>query len=148
MSHPDEMFYLIRADILPESITKTIEAKKLLESGEAETVHEAVEKVGLSRSAYYKYKDSIFPFNSMMREMIITVSLNLEHRSGILSKVLSFVADRGGNVLTINQTIPLQGMANVALSIDTAGLLLPTTEFLDELQGLEGVKRAVIVGRG
>ncbi|WCK53630.1 ACT domain-containing protein [Aneurinibacillus sp. Ricciae_BoGa-3] len=148
MPKQEEVFYLIRADILPESITKTIEAKKLLESGEAETVHEAVDKVGLSRSAYYKYKDGIFPFNSMMREMIITVSMNLEHRSGILSRVLSFVADRGGNVLTINQTIPLQGMANVALSIDTGNLQLPTSEFLDELQDLDGVKRAVIVGRG
>ncbi|WP_047155259.1 ACT domain-containing protein [Aneurinibacillus tyrosinisolvens] len=148
MPKQDEIFYLIRADILPESIAKTIEAKKLLDSGEAETVHEAVEKVGLSRSAYYKYKDSIFPFNSMMREVIITVSLNLEHRSGILSKVLKFIADRGGNVLTINQTIPLQGMANVALSIDTGGLSLSSTEFLEELQRLEGVKRAVIVGRG
>jgi chorismate mutase len=148
MPKQEELFYLIRADILPESITKTIEAKKLLESGEAETVHEAVDKVGLSRSAYYKYKDGIFPFNSMMREMIITVSMNLEHRSGILSRVLSFVAERGGNVLTINQTIPLQGMANVALSIDTGNLQLPTSDFLDELQALDGVKRAVIVGRG
>ncbi|GEN33055.1 MULTISPECIES: ACT domain-containing protein [Aneurinibacillus] len=148
MKKQEELFYLIRADILPESISKTIEAKKLLDSGEVETVNEAVERVGLSRSAYYKYKDSIFPFNSMTREVIITVSLNLEHRAGILSQVLKFVAERGGNILTINQTIPLQGMANVALSIDTGQLSLSTTDFLDELNALEGVKRAVIVGRG
>ncbi|AMA72137.1 MULTISPECIES: ACT domain-containing protein [Aneurinibacillus] len=148
MGKQEELFYLIRADILPESIIKTIEAKKLLDSGEAETVNEAVERVGLSRSAYYKYKDGIFPFNSMMREVIITVSLNLEHRAGVLSQVLKFVAEKGGNILTINQTIPLQGMANVAMSIDTGQLNLPTTEFLDELNALDGVKRAVIVGRG
>ncbi|CEH28258.1 ACT domain-containing protein [Aneurinibacillus migulanus] len=148
MGKQEELFYLIRADILPESISKTLEAKKLLDSGEAETVNEAVERVGLSRSAYYKYKDSIFPFNSMMREVIITVSLNLEHRAGILSEVLKFVAERGGNILTINQTIPLQGLANVAMSIDTGHLSLPTTDFLDELNAMHGVKRAVIVGRG
>lgn len=148
MGKQEELFYLIRADILPESIIKTIEAKKLLDSGEAETVNEAVERVGLSRSAYYKYKDGIFPFNSMMREVIITVSLNLEHRAGVLSQVLKFVAEKGGNILTINQTIPLQGMANVAMSIDTGQLNLPTTEFLDEVNALDGVKRAVIVGRG
>ncbi|ERI11500.1 ACT domain-containing protein [Aneurinibacillus aneurinilyticus] len=148
MGKQEELFYLIRADILPESISKTLEAKKLLDSGEAETVNEAVERVGLSRSAYYKYKDSIFPFNSMMREVIITVSLNLEHRAGILSEVLKFVAERGGNILTINQTIPLQGLANVAMSIDTGNLSLSTTDFLDELNAMHGVKRAVIVGRG
>lgn len=148
MGKQEELFYLIRADILPESISKTLEAKKLLDSGEAETVNEAVERVGLSRSAYYKYKDSIFPFNSMMREVIITVSLNLEHRAGILSEVLKFVAERGGNILTINQTIPLQGLANVAMSIDTGHLNLSTTDFLDELNAMHGVKRAVIVGRG
>lgn len=148
MRKQEELLYLIRADILPESISKTLEAKKLIDSGEAETVNEAVERVGLSRSAYYKYKDSIFPFNSMMREVIITVSLNLDHQAGILSNVLKFVAERGGNILTINQTIPLQGMANVAMSIDTGHLSMSTTEFLDELNTLAGVKRAVIVGRG
>lgn len=148
MSKRDEKFYLIRADILPESIAKTIEVKKLLESGEIDTVNEAVERVGLSRSAFYKYKDAIFPFNAMMSEKIMTVSLTLEHRSGILSKVLQFVAEKGGNVLTINQTIPLQGIANVAMSVDMAQLHMPTTEFLDLLEKLHGVRKAMIVGRG
>lgn len=148
MEKREEQFYLIRSDVLPESIAKTIEAKKLLDSGAVATVNEAVDRVGLSRSAYYKYKDSIFPFNSMMQNMIVTLSLYLEHRSGVLSSVLKFVAERGGNVLTINQTIPLQGMANVAMSIDTAQLSLSTTEFLEELHELDGVRRAAIVGRG
>lgn len=148
MEKRDEQFYLIRSDVLPESIAKTIEAKKLLDSGVVDTVNEAVDRVGLSRSAYYKYKDSIFPFNSMLQNMIVTLSLYLEHRSGVLSNVLKFVAERGGNVLTINQTIPLQGMANVAMSIDTAQLSQSTTEFLNELHVLDGVRRAAIVGRG
>ncbi|MCF6092721.1 ACT domain-containing protein [Microaerobacter geothermalis] len=148
MKKKEDVFYLIRSNILPESILKTVEAKKLLESGKADTVFEAVEKVGLSRSAYYKYKDGIFPFNAMMREKIITISMNLEHRSGVLSKVLGYIAQSGGNILTIHQTIPLQGSANVAMSIDTASMDLSTTDFLEGLETIDGVSKAIIVGRG
>ncbi len=148
MTKREEKFYLIRSDILPESIAKTIEAKKLLESGEVDTVNEAVERVGLSRSAFYKYKDSIFPFNAMMSEKIVTITFTLEHRSGFLSRVLLYVAEQGGNVLTINQTIPLQGIANISMSVDLANLKVSTTEFLDGLQEINGVRKAVIVGRG
>ncbi|MGN7468458.1 ACT domain-containing protein [Brevibacillus sp. SAFN-007a] len=144
----DEKFYLIRSDILPESIVKTIEAKKMLESGEVDTVNEAVERVGLSRSAFYKYKDGIFPFNAMMSEKIMTITFSLEHMSGYLSKVLTYVAEQGGNVLTINQTIPLQGVANISMSVDMANLRVSSTEFLESLQEIPGVRKAMIVGRG
>ncbi|GED31814.1 ACT domain-containing protein [Brevibacillus centrosporus] len=144
----DEKFYLIRSDILPESIVKTIEAKKMLESGEVDTVNEAVERVGLSRSAFYKYKDGIFPFNSMMNETIMTITFSLEHTSGLLSKVLTYMAEQGGNVLTINQTIPLQGIATISMSVDMAHMKVSSTEFLDGLQQLPGVRKAMIVGRG
>ena len=144
----DEKFYLIRSDILPESIVKTIEAKKMLESGEVDTVNEAVERVGLSRSAFYKYKDGIFPFNSMMNQTIMTITFSLEHTSGYLSKVLMYMADQGGNVLTINQTIPLQGIATVSMSVDMAHMRVSSTEFLDGLQQIPGVRKAMIVGRG
>jgi chorismate mutase len=143
-----EKYYLIRGDILPESIYKTVEAKKLFETGEVETVNQAVDKVGLSRSAYYKYKDKIFPFNTATYQQIVTISFILEHKSGVLSQVLRFVAEKSGNVLTINQSIPLQGIANVVLSVDTALLNLPTTEFVEELQQIDGVKKVVVVGQG
>jgi chorismate mutase len=143
-----EKFYLIHGDILPEAIYKTLEAKKLFESGEVETINAAVERVGLSRSAYYKYKDKIFPFNAATYQQIVTISFILEHRSGVLSQVLRFIADKGGNVLTINQSIPLQGIANVVLSVDTDSLILPTTEFVDELEQINGVKKVIIVGQG
>jgi len=109
MAHSEDPFYLVRADVLPEAIQKTIEAKRMLETGEAHTVQEAVEKAGISRSSFYKYRDSVFPFNAMMKEKIITLSLTLEHRSGVLSSVLGYLASLGCNVLTIHQTIPLQG---------------------------------------
>ncbi|AWX55310.1 MULTISPECIES: ACT domain-containing protein [Brevibacillus] len=144
----EEKFYLIRSDILPESIAKTIEAKKMLESGEVDTVNEAVERVGLSRSAFYKYKDGVFPFNAMMSEKIMTFTFSLDHMSGYLSKVLTYVADQGGNVLTINQTIPLQGIATISMSVDMANLRVSSTEFLDNLQLIPGVRKAMIVGRG
>ncbi|MED1783651.1 ACT domain-containing protein [Brevibacillus fortis] len=144
----EEKFYLIRSDILPESIAKTIEAKKMLESGEVDTVNEAVERVGLSRSAFYKYKDGIFPFNAMMSEKIMTFTFSLDHMSGYLSKVLTYVADQAGNVLTINQTIPLQGIATISMSVDMANLRVSSTEFLDGLQQIPGVRKAMIVGRG
>nr|WP_217365256.1 MULTISPECIES: ACT domain-containing protein [Brevibacillus] len=139
---------MIRSDILPESIVKTIEAKKMLESGEVDTVNEAVDRVGLSRSAFYKYKDGIFPFNAMMSEKIMTITFSLEHMSGYLSKVLTYVAEQGGNVLTINQTIPLQGIANISMSVDMANLRVSSTEFLESLQEIPGVRKAMIVGRG
>ena len=144
----EEKFYLIRSDILPESIVKTIEAKKMLESGEVDTVNEAVDRVGLSRSAFYKYKDGIFPFNAMMSEKSMTITFSLEHMSGYLSKVLTYVAEQGGNVLTINQTIPLQGIANISMSVDMANLRVSSTEFLESLQEIPGVRKAMIVGRG
>jgi chorismate mutase len=148
MGKKEEKYYLVNADILPEAIIKTIEAKELLASGEANTVHEAVERAGLSRSAFYKYKDGIFPFNAMMKERIVTVSLDLEHRSGVLSKVLSSIAHIEGNVLTINQTIPLQGMANVVLSVDTSHMQGEATTLLNMLRQVEGVRKAAIIGQG
>lgn len=144
----EEKYYLVRDEILPEAALKTLEAKQLLESGEAQTIHEAVEKVGLSRSAYYKYKDGVFLFNAMTREVIMTISATLEHRSGVLSKFLSFIASKGGNVLTINQTIPVQGIAHVSMSLDTAALGLSTADFMEELGRLDGVLKAVVVSRG
>ena len=142
----DEQLYLVRANILPEAMLKTIEAKELLASNEVETIGEAVKRVGLSRSAFYRYKDGIYPFNAMMREKIMTVSLNLEHRPGVLSNVMSYVAGVGGNVLTINQTIPLQGLANVAMSVDTVQMERDMTQFLEGLKQVDGVKKAFIVG--
>jgi chorismate mutase len=143
-----ERYYLVREDLLPEAVLKTIQAKELLEHGRVKTIHEAVEQVGLSRSAFYKYKDGIFPLTKLDRERIVTISMDLEHRSGILSKVLGLIAGLEGNVLTINQTIPLQGMANVVISVDTSLMGESLAPLLKVLNGQEGVKRAVVVGQG
>ncbi|OPA80359.1 ACT domain-containing protein [Paenibacillus selenitireducens] len=143
-----ERFYLVREDILPDALVKTVMAKQLLADGSANTVNEAAERVGLSRSAFYKYKDGIFNINQLERERIVTISVDLEHRSGILSKVLGLVAGLEGNVLTIHQTIPLQGMANVVISVETSRMGEHLSALLDALRAQEGVKRAAIIGQG
>jgi len=143
-----ERFFLVREDILPDALVKTVLAKQLLAEGTAHTVNEAAEQVGLSRSAFYKYKDGIFMMNQLDRERIVTISVDLEHRSGVLSKVLGLVAGFEGNVLTIHQTIPLQGMANVVISVETSRMGDHLTALLEAFRSQEGVKRAIIIGQG
>ncbi|WP_152391725.1 ACT domain-containing protein [Paenibacillus guangzhouensis] len=143
-----ERFFLVREDILPDALVKTVLAKQLLAEGSAHTVNEAAEQVGLSRSAFYKYKDGIFMMNQLDRERIVTISVDLEHRSGVLSKVLGLVAGFEGNVLTIHQTIPLQGMANVVISVETSRMGDHLTALLESFRSQEGVKRATIIGQG
>lgn len=142
-----ETYYLVSNRVLPESIAKTAAAKKLLTSGEAETVQQAVEQVGISRSVYYKYKDGIYPSHTVSRDKLITLSLVLEHRSGVLSEVLTRLASGGGNILTIHQTIPLQGQANVTMSVDTTNVTATVDSFTQRLKGMEGVQKADIIGQ-
>jgi chorismate mutase len=143
-----ERYYLVREDILPEALIKTIQAKELLARGEVKTIHEAVEQVELSRSAFYKYKDGIYPLSKLEREHIVTISMDLEHRSGILSRVLAMIAGLEGNVLTIHQTIPLQGVANVVISVETSMMGETVASLLDKLRRQEGVTRATLIGQG
>lgn len=141
-------FYLVRADILPEAMQKTLEAKALLDSGKVKKINEAVQAVDLSRSAFYKYKDGIFPFHTMVKEKIITLSIHLEDRSGTLSRLLSVVAEAGSNVLTINQTIPLQGRATITLSIETNSMNIGIDQLVKQIQYLDAVEKVELIGSG
>jgi chorismate mutase len=141
-------YYLVREDILPEALLKTVHAKELLARGEVRTIHDAVDQVDLSRSAFYKYKDGIYPLNQLERERIVTISMDLEHRSGILSRVLGMIAGLEGNVLTIHQTIPLQGMANVVISVDISMMGEQPDMLLDRLRHQDGVRRVALIGQG
>src|SRR5699024_1359373 len=148
MEERNEKFYLVRSDVLPGSMQKTIEAKELLERGKAKTIFEAVQMVGLSRSAYYKYKDAVFPFKSMVKEKIITLFFHLEDRTGTLSKLLRIVADAGCNVLSIHQTIPIQGKANVTLSLGVSMIYGNIEQLIHELKQLEFIERVVMLSSG
>ncbi|MDN4619713.1 ACT domain-containing protein [Paenibacillus sp. PsM32] len=143
-----ERYYLVREDILPEAVIKTMRVKELLAAGETRTINEAVEKVGLSRSAFYKYKDGIHPLNRLEKDQIITISFDLEHRSGILSHVLGLMAEYGGNVLTIHQSIPLQGRANVVLSVEISRLTEDLETMVEAMENVPGVKQIRITGQG
>lgn len=143
-----ERYYLVREDILPEAVVKTMQVKQLLATGEVKTVHEAAERVGLSRSAFYKYKDGIHLVNQLEKERIVTISIDLEHESGMLSQVLSLVAACGGNVLTIHQSLPLQGRANVVISVEISHVTEEIGEMLNQLENLHGVKRTRLIGQG
>lgn len=143
-----ERYYVVREDILPEAIVKTIQVKNMIQRGEAATIHEATERAGLSRSAFYKYKDGVYALNQLDRERIVTISMDLEHRSGVLSKVLGLVASSECNVLTINQTIPLQGMANVVISVETSFLSDGLTALMEAIRGQDGVRKAAVIGQG
>ncbi|GAE25913.1 ACT domain-containing protein [Halalkalibacter wakoensis JCM 9140] len=141
-------FYLVREDMLTEAMEKTLAAKELLRSGKVKKINEAVHHVGLSRSAFYKYKDGIFPFHTMVKEKIITLSIILVDRSGSLSQLLGKVAETGANVLTINQTIPLQGRAHMTLTIDMSPMKLDLNELMEVLEKLEAVEKVELVGTG
>lgn len=148
MSTNKDDFYLVRADLLPEAMLKTLEAKALLDSGKVKKINEAVQAVDLSRSAFYKYKDGVLPFHTMVKEKIITLSIHLEDRSGSLSRLLSIVADAGSNVLTINQTIPLQGRATITLSIETASMNMEINHLVKQIQALDAVEKVELIGSG
>ncbi|GAA0483404.1 transcriptional regulator ThrR [Salinibacillus aidingensis] len=148
MAQMDEKFYLVRSDVLPESMKKTLEVKELLEREKVTSIHEAVKQVDLSRSAFYKYRDTVFPFQAMVKERMITLFFYLEDRAGTLSNLLRIVANAGCNVLTIHQTIPLQGKANVTLSINTSLMSIEIDQLLQQLKKLDFVIRVEILSSG
>lgn len=146
--HKDHKFYLVREDVLPEAMKKTLDAKALLDRGAAESIWDAVQKVDLSRSAFYKYKDTVFPFHRVVDEKIISLFFYLDDESGALSTLLSMVAQYHCNVLTIHQTIPLQGRANVSLSLDIAEMSVDIDVFLGKLRRLEFVAKVDVLSSG
>ena len=144
----DETFFLVREDILPEVMKKTLEVKTLIERGKVDSVAEAVQRVDMSRSAFYKYRDAVFPFHTIVKEKLITLFFHLEDRSGTLSDLLAVVANAGCNILTIHQTIPIQGRANVTLSLNTNGMTEDINLLMAELRRLEFVDKVEILGQG
>ena len=138
-------YYLVEASVLPEIFAKVIEAKELLETGQVRTVADAVARVDISRSAFYKYRDCISPFQNMMAGRIITFQMVLKDKAGVLSSILSIFANCGANILTINQSIPTGGKAMVTISAETGALNCPIEELTHVLAETRGVVRAEAV---
>jgi len=141
-------FYLVRGDFLPEAMRKTLDVKEYLERGKAESVYDAVKKADLSRSAFYKYRDAVFPLQSIQHTQIITLFFHLIDQSGTLSQLLDTVAKAGGNILTIHQTIPIHGKANVTLSLDVEHLKIELDQLIIQLKEQEYIERVDILSSG
>ncbi|MBD9199678.1 MAG: ACT domain-containing protein [Clostridiales bacterium] len=127
------------AEALPEIFIRVAEAKRMMQTGEAETVGAATKLAGISRSAFYKYKDAVQPFNDMKSEHIITFYTLLKDVSGTLSRVLNVFAASGANILTINQSIPTNGCAAVTVSAETSGMEKSLEQLIGDISSLENV---------
>jgi len=138
-------FYLVQGSVLPEVFLKVVGARELLNTGEARTVQEAVNRVGISRSAFYKYKDSVLPFRDMTRGRIFTYNTFLRDEMGILSTVLAIFAEVGANILTINQNIPSGGVALVTISARLDNAVATPDELLIRLKETKGVVSAELL---
>ena len=132
-------YFIVSADALPEVFVKVAEAKRMLQVGEAATVGQAAAMVGISRSAFYKYKDAVQPFQNMKAGHIITFYALLKDNPGVLSNFLSIFANSGANILTINQTIPTNGCAGVTISAETSEMVEDLEAMMARVSGAEGV---------
>ena len=138
-------YYLVSAEALPEVFIKVAEAKRMLQVGEADTVGEAARLVGISRSAFYKYKDAVQPFQNMRAGHIITFYALLKDIPGVLSNYLSIFANSGANIPTINQTIPTNGCAGVTISAETSDMVEGLEELMARASSAEGVLKFEIM---
>lgn len=140
-------FFIVDKNVLPEVFIKVIEAKKILERGKIKTVQEATAQVGISRSTFYKYHDYIFPFYENTRGRTITISLQLEDIAGLLSTVLNLIANAEANILTINQNIPINGIANVTITLETGKMKEDIKNLINTLGNLESIQKIEIIAR-
>lgn len=138
-------YFIVESKALPEIYRKVAETKRLLDTGEAGTVNHATQMTGISRSAFYKYKDAVRPFSDMLHGRIVTFQVMLKDESGVLSSVLNLFAITGGNILTINQGIPVSGCAAVTIGAETSDLEMSMEDLISRLVGLNGVLRCEIL---
>lgn len=140
-----QKYYIVEASALPEVFLKVAEAKRLLTTGEANTVNEATRMTGISRSAFYKYRDAVLPFQNLMNGRIITFQFRLHDEPGILSIILAMFAKYDTNILTINSIIPTNGSALVTISAETSDMTISLEELLRLLNQTPGVVKAEVL---
>ena len=145
MSNINNKFLVIDKQILPDIFEKVLKAKELLRSGEVSEITEAVKQVGISRSTFYKYKNHVFTLDERSTGKKITLAFLLSHTQGILSNVLQTISQNGGNVLTINQDIPINDVANVNITFDMNHLTISIEEVIEKIREINGVERLVVV---
>lgn len=141
MAQEESKYYIVEASALPDIFHKVIQVQRLLELGEEVTAHSATKSVGISRSAYYKYKDLIRPFHDMLTGRIVTLQLLIHDQPGILSQVLAVFGEKGVNILSINQNFPTAHTAVVTISAEASRLSLSLDDFLLAVNQVEGVMK-------
>ena len=141
----DSKYYIVEASALPEVFVKVAETKRILSTGEASTVNDATKITGISRSAFYKYRDAVMPFQSLMAGRLITFQFRLMDAPGVLRAILSLVAQYKANLMTVNSTIPTNGVALVTISAETTGLTVSLEELLHLFNATSGVVNAEIM---
>ena len=147
MREEDYEYYVVRKKALPEVRLKVAEANRLLQAEKGMNIQKAAELAGISRSSYYKYKDDIFPFRDNVRGRTLTFLLEIEDIPGLLSRVLQVIADYRANLLTIHQTIPINGMATLTLSIDIRPSTKDVSAMIGKIELLDGVHELKILSR-
>lgn len=138
-------YVLVDTAVAPEVFVKVVEAKNYFASGRCKTIGEALEHVKISRSAFYKYKNYVFSYNDAKRDKMITLAFTLEDVSGVLSDILMVLASYKTNILTINQNIPINGIANLTISVETGNMTIDPDELIINLSRIYGVNKVVIL---
>jgi chorismate mutase len=141
----EDDFYIVSGEVLSPAMKKTVTVKELLRSGEETQIKQAANRVDLSRSTYYKYRDCIYAFNPEEEQELATLSLLVLDEMGILSNILAEIANHQGNILTINQDLPLDDTAHITVTIELGNLSLKLEELIDRLRQLEGIKKVKIM---
>ena len=140
-------YFVLKQKAVPVVLLKVVEAKRLLDSGKAVSVQEAAENVGISRSSFYKYKDDIFPFHDNAKGKTITMVIQLDDEPGLMSVVLRIVADYHANILTIHQSIPVNGIASLTLSVDVLNETGDISQMVDTIEQQQGIHYLKILAR-
>ena len=140
-------YFVLKQKAVPEVLLKVVEAKRLLESEKAMTVQEASDRVGISRSSFYKYKDDIFPFHDNAKGRTITLVLQMDDERGLLSDILHIVAVYKANILTIHQSIPVGNLASLTLSVEVRENTGNVSSMIEELEVLDGIHYVKILAR-
>ena len=140
-------YFVLKKKAVPEVLLEVVEAKRLLDSGKAASVQEAAENVGISRSSFYKYKDDIFPFHDNAKGKTITMVIQLDDEPGLLSVVLRIVADYHANILTIHQSIPVNGIASLTLSVDVLNETGDISQMVNTIEEQQGIHYLKILAR-
>lgn len=143
----ESKYFIVKKKAIPEVLLKVVEAKRLLDSEKVSTVQDAADVVGISRSSFYKYKDDIFPFHENTKGKTITFMMQVDDRPGLLSGVLSCLAKNDANILTIHQSIPVNGIASLTISIEIPSHIVDTSVIFNEIETINGIHYVKILAR-